>query len=111
MDDLDRIDRSLLRLLQEDGRRTTLDLARRVGLSPTGASQRIKRLFSEGFIRAVRAVLDPARIGKAQLVFIEVRLDHTAPHGRGFHEVRRWICAQRWRVPGNRQDRGHRHNP
>ena len=80
MDDLDRIDRSLLRLLQEDGRRTTLDLARRVGLSPTGASQRIKRLFSEGFIRAVRAVLDPARIGKAQLVFIEVRLDHTAPH-------------------------------
>ncbi|TIU30492.1 MAG: AsnC family transcriptional regulator, partial [Mesorhizobium sp.] len=40
MDDLDRIDRSLLRLLQEDGRRTTLDLARRVGLSPTGATQR-----------------------------------------------------------------------
>ncbi|RVA02998.1 AsnC family transcriptional regulator, partial [Mesorhizobium sp. M7A.F.Ca.CA.002.05.1.1] len=80
MDDLDRIDRSLLRLLQEDGRRTTLDLARRVGLSPTGATQRVKRLFAEGFIRAVRAVLDPARIGQAQLVFIEVRLDHTAPH-------------------------------
>jgi Lrp/AsnC family transcriptional regulator, leucine-responsive regulatory protein len=80
MDDLDRIDRSLLRLLQEDGRRTTLDLARRVGLSPTGAAQRVKRLFAEGFIRAVRAVLDPARIGQAQLVFIEVRLDHTAPH-------------------------------
>lgn len=80
MDDLDRIDRSLLRLLQQDGRRTTLDLARRVGLSPTGAAQRVKRLFAEGFIRAVRAVLDPARIGQAQLVFIEVRLDHTAPH-------------------------------
>ncbi|RVA63944.1 Lrp/AsnC ligand binding domain-containing protein, partial [Mesorhizobium sp. M7A.F.Ca.CA.001.11.2.1] len=80
MDDLDRIDRSLLRLLQEDGRRTTLDLARRVGLSPTGAAQRVKRLFADGFIRAVRAVLDPAKIGQAQLVFIEVRLDHTAPH-------------------------------
>jgi Lrp/AsnC family leucine-responsive transcriptional regulator len=80
MSDLDRIDRMLLRLLQEDGRRTTLDLARRVGLSPTGASQRIKRLFGEGLIKAVRAVLDPSRIGRGTLVFIEVRLDHTAPH-------------------------------
>lgn len=80
MSDLDRVDRKLLGLLQEDGRRTVLDLAQRVGLSPTGASQRIKRLFNEGFIRAVRAVLDPAKIGRGTLVFIEVRLDHTAPH-------------------------------
>jgi len=80
MNDLDRVDRQLLGLLQEDGRRTVLDLAQRVGLSPTGASQRIKRLFSEGFIRAVRAVLEPAKIGRGTLVFIEVRLDHTAPH-------------------------------
>ena len=78
--DLDTIDRSLLRLLQEDGRRTTLDLATRVGLSPTGASQRVKRLFREGFITAVRAVLDPKKIGRGTLVFIEVRLDQTAPH-------------------------------
>ncbi|WP_407067919.1 Lrp/AsnC family transcriptional regulator, partial [Mesorhizobium sp. M8A.F.Ca.ET.213.01.1.1] len=41
--DLDAIDRNLLRLLQEDGRRTTLDLAARVGLSPTGTSLRVKR--------------------------------------------------------------------
>jgi Lrp/AsnC family leucine-responsive transcriptional regulator len=79
MSDLDRIDRTLLRLLQEDGRRTILDLADQVGLSPTGTSQRIKRLFAEGFIRAVRAILDPNRIGRGTLVFIEVRLDHTAP--------------------------------
>lgn len=80
MDDLDKIDRMLLRLLQEDGRRTTLDLARRVGLSPTGASQRVKRLFRDGYITAVRAVLDPQKIGRGTLVFIEVRLDQTAPH-------------------------------
>lgn len=80
MSDLDRIDRMLLALLQEDGRRTVIELAQRVGLSPTGASQRIKRLFSEGFIRAVRAVLDPLKVGRGTLVFIEVRLDHTAPH-------------------------------
>jgi Lrp/AsnC family leucine-responsive transcriptional regulator len=78
--DLDVIDRNLLRLLQEDGRRTTLDLAARVGLSPTGTSQRVKRLFRDGFITAVRAVLNPAKIGRGTLVFIEVRLDHTAPH-------------------------------
>jgi Lrp/AsnC family leucine-responsive transcriptional regulator len=80
MVDLDSVDRSLLRLLQEDGRRTTLDLARRVGLSPTGTSQRVKRLFREGFITAVRAVLDPQKIGRGTLVFIQVRLDQTAPH-------------------------------
>lgn len=80
MNHLDGIDRCLLRLLQEDGRRTTLDLAERVGLSPTGTSQRVKRLFREGFITAVRAVLDPQKIGRGTLVFIQVRLDHTAPH-------------------------------
>jgi len=77
---LDSIDLSLLRLLQEDGRRTTLDLADRVGLSPTGTSQRVKRLFREGFIKAVRAVLDPQKLGRGTIVFIQVRLDQTAPH-------------------------------
>ncbi|RUU04820.1 AsnC family transcriptional regulator [Mesorhizobium sp. USDA-HM6] len=80
MSNLDNVDRQLLRLLQTDGRRTVLDLAQRVGLSPTGASLRIKRLFEEGVIRAVRAVLDPSKIGRGTLVFVEVRLDHTAPH-------------------------------
>jgi Lrp/AsnC family leucine-responsive transcriptional regulator len=80
MDELDRIDRMLLRLLQDDGRRTTLDLASRVGLSPTGTSQRVKRLFRDGYITAVRAVLNPQKIGRGTLVFIEVRLDQTAPH-------------------------------
>jgi Lrp/AsnC family leucine-responsive transcriptional regulator len=79
MADLDTIDRNLLRLLQEDGRRTTLDLAARVGLSPTGASQRVKRLFREGFITGVRAVLDPRKIGRGTIVFIQVRLDQTTP--------------------------------
>jgi len=79
MIELDAIDRNLLRLLQEDGRRTTLDLASRVGLSPTGASQRVKRLFREGFITAVRAVLNPAKIGRGTIVFIQVRLDQTTP--------------------------------
>ncbi|MER8579619.1 Lrp/AsnC ligand binding domain-containing protein [Mesorhizobium sp. M1423] len=41
---------------------------------------RIKPLFSEGFIRAVRAVVEPSNIGRGTLVFVEVRLDHTAPH-------------------------------
>ena len=66
---LDTIDRTLLRLLQEDGRRTTLELAGRVGLSPTGASQRVKRLFREGYVKAVRAILDPKKIGRGTVVF------------------------------------------
>ena len=64
------IDRTLLRLLQEDGRRTTLELAERVGLSSTGTSQRVKRLFREGYVKAVRAILDPKKIGRGTVVFI-----------------------------------------
>ena len=66
------------RLLQTDGRRTVLDLVQKVGLSPTGTSQRVKRLFEDGVTRTVRAILDPSKIGRGTLVFIEVRLDHTA---------------------------------
>ncbi|WP_119305161.1 Lrp/AsnC ligand binding domain-containing protein [Dongia deserti] len=76
---LDSIDRRLLRLLQEDGRRTTLDLAERVGLSPTGTSQRVKRLFRDGFIKSVRAILDPKKVERGSLIFIQVRLDKTTP--------------------------------
>ena len=48
MSDLDRIDRKILNWLQDDGRITTVDLAEKVGLSPTAASERVKRLLRDG---------------------------------------------------------------
>jgi Lrp/AsnC family leucine-responsive transcriptional regulator len=52
MTEIDRIDRKILKLLQSDGRIATVDLAEKVGLSPTSTSDRMKRLQREGYIAA-----------------------------------------------------------
>lgn len=77
--DLDRTDRRILKVLQEDGRITTVELADRVGLSPTATSERMKRLLRDGYVTGFRAVLDPHRLGRGLLVFVEVSLDKTTP--------------------------------
>ncbi|MFM6280789.1 MAG: AsnC family transcriptional regulator, partial [Dolichospermum sp.] len=79
MNDLDRLDRKILKLLQGDGRITTVDLADKVGLSPTAASERVKRLFRERYVLGFRAMLDPKKLGRGMLIFIEVSLDKTTP--------------------------------
>ena len=56
MSELDRIDRKILKWLQDDGRITTVDLAEKVGLSPTAASERVKRLLREGYVTGFRAI-------------------------------------------------------
>lgn len=77
--DIDRIDRKILAVLQEDGRITNMDLADRVGLSPTAASERVKRLTRDGYIEGYSARLSPEKLGRGLLVFVEVKLDRTAP--------------------------------
>ncbi len=79
MTEIDRIDRKILKLLQGDGRIATVDLAERVGLSPTSTSERMKRLQREGYIAGFGARLDPHRLGLELLVFVEVSLDKTTP--------------------------------
>ncbi|MDP3548604.1 Lrp/AsnC ligand binding domain-containing protein [Phreatobacter sp. HK31-P] len=78
-DPLDALDRKLLRLLQEDGRIANVDLAERVGLSPTATSERVKRLTRDGIIAGYGARLDPQKLGRGFLVFVEVTLDKTTP--------------------------------
>jgi Lrp/AsnC family transcriptional regulator, leucine-responsive regulatory protein len=79
MAEIDRIDRKILKYLQEDGRIATVDLAEKVGLSPTSTSERMKRLQREGYIAGYGARLDPHRLGLELLVFVEVSLDKTTP--------------------------------
>ncbi len=76
---LDTVDRRLLVLLQDDGRMTTTDLSERVGLSATATTERVKRLQKDGYILGYAARLDPHKLGRAFLVFIEVTLDKTTP--------------------------------
>lgn len=79
IDGLDRLDCKILRVLQSDGRITTAELSERVGLSPTATADRVKRLTRDGFILGYRARLDPQKIGRGLLVFVEVLLDRTSP--------------------------------
>jgi len=74
---IDETDRRLLRVLQVDGRITNHDLAGRCGLSPAAAFERVKRLRESGVITGYAAQLDPARLGRALLIYVEILLDRT----------------------------------
>ena len=60
---LDRTDRRILSLLQADGRIAGVELAEKVGLSPTATGERLKRLSRDGYITGYRATLDPVKLG------------------------------------------------
>lgn len=75
--DLDRFDRSILKILAEDGRISVADLAREIGLSKSPTQARLKRLEASGVIQGYRAMLDPIRLGLDHVAFVEVRLTDT----------------------------------
>ena len=72
---MDRVDRKILAVLQEDGRLTITDLAARVGLSVSPCHRRLRELERNGTIRGYRAVVDPAALGLTfqALVFVTMR--------------------------------------
>lgn len=76
---LDATDRKLLKVLQDDGRISNSDLAQACNLSPSACSERVRRLKHEGFILGFHAQLDPAKVDRGVLIFVEVVLDRTTP--------------------------------
>ena len=78
--DLDRFDEAILRELAGDGRMPVTELARRVGLSKSPVQARLARLEATGVIAGYRAILDPVKLGRAHVAFVEVRLSDTREH-------------------------------
>ena len=74
-DDLDAIDCRIVATLQADGRLSNIELAARVGLSPSPCLRRVKRLERDGYIDAYRAVLQRERIGLGFSVFVGVKIE------------------------------------
>jgi len=74
---IDETDRRLLRALQVDGRISNLELAERCNLSPSACSDRVRRLRDHGFITGYAALVDPDKVGRGLLIFVEVLLDRT----------------------------------
>jgi Lrp/AsnC family leucine-responsive transcriptional regulator len=73
--DLDAIDCRIVAELQSDGRLSNVELADKVGLSPSPCLRRVKRLEQDGYIEGYRAVLRRDRVGLGFSVFIGVKLD------------------------------------
>src|SRR3954469_20071947 len=73
--ELDKTDRKILGILQQDGRASNQDVADAVSLSPSPCLRRIKRLEEAGVIRQYVALLDPTQIGLGLLAYVNVRLE------------------------------------
>lgn len=75
---IDAIGRKILRELSGDGRISNLELADRVGLSPSACLRRVQELERSGVIKGYRAVIDPAKLGLTFLAYVAVGLSsHT----------------------------------
>lgn len=86
--ELDKFDRLILDILSVDGRISVTELARRVGLTKTPVQARLRRLERTGVIRGYRALLDPIRLGRDHVAFVEVKLSDTREAAlRAFNEA------------------------
>jgi Lrp/AsnC family transcriptional regulator, leucine-responsive regulatory protein len=85
---MDRIDRKLLKLLQEDASRTNAHLAEEVGLSPSSCLRRIRRLKSTGVIDRIIAILNPTKAGRTVKAIVTVELErHGEQYMRNFLDL------------------------
>jgi len=75
MIELDDIDKRIVVALQADGRLAMVDLADKVGLSPTPCQRRVKRLEDEGVIDRYAALVLPPSLGLALQALVQVTLD------------------------------------
>jgi len=75
MEALDKLDRSILRSLQQDGRATYDQLAEQVGLSASAVLRRVKRLEESGVIDRYVALVRPESVGLGLTAYLNVRLE------------------------------------
>lgn len=91
MDALDRADRHILTLLQENAQLTMQEIGAQVSLSKTPVHERIKRLEREGFISRYVTLIDKKKLGNLLTVFCQVTLDKQTRDT--FHEVNTALAA------------------
>jgi Lrp/AsnC family leucine-responsive transcriptional regulator len=85
---LDTIDRRIIAELQADARLSNVELADKVGLSPSPCLRRVKRLEREGYIEGYRAALRRDRVGLGFSVFVGVKIDgHANERALKFEEA------------------------
>ncbi len=86
---LDKIDRQILNLLQEDARISNKELSNRIGLVPSATSERLRKLKENGVIEKFEARLNAARLDHGLLAFIFVRTNEIASGSEAGEELAR----------------------
>ena len=77
--ELDRYDRRILEVLQEEGRIRNQELAERIGLSPSPCLRRVKALEQGGVLTAYRALVDSRKLGLTLTALIYISMDRHTP--------------------------------
>jgi Lrp/AsnC family transcriptional regulator, leucine-responsive regulatory protein len=100
---MDRLDRKLLNLLQQDASRTNADIADEVGLSPSSCLRRVRRLRATGIVDRIVAILNPAKTERMLKALLTVELkQHGEQHMRRFLDlaIKEEAVAQAYAVTG-----------
>ncbi|MCI5077315.1 Lrp/AsnC family transcriptional regulator [Oricola sp.] len=85
---MDKLDRRILRILQEDSTIVVADLAKKVGLSTTPCWRRVQKLEEDGVIARRVALLDPKKVNTRVTVFVSIRTNsHSIEWLKRFSEV------------------------
>lgn len=80
MDTLDKTDRRILQVLQQDARLNTKEIAHRIGLSVTPTYERLKKIEKSGVIKSYVTLLEGDKVGKTLMAFCNVSLQlHSQP--------------------------------
>lgn len=89
---LDRFDRQLLNLVQDDASRTAEQLAEQVALSPSAIQRRLRRMREEGVIVRQTAIVDPQRVGRPTFFIVSLQVERERPEL--LSQLRKWLAAQ-----------------
>jgi len=77
--EIDRYDRQILAVLQQEGRISNQDLADRIGLSPSPCLRRVRALEDAGLITGYRAIVDARSLGLSLMALIHISMDQHTP--------------------------------
>jgi Lrp/AsnC family transcriptional regulator, leucine-responsive regulatory protein len=83
---LDRYDRQILALLQENGRLSNQELADTIGLSPSPCLRRVRALEESGLILGYRALLDAKKLGLNLMALLHISMDQHTPERFAYFE-------------------------
>lgn len=90
--ELDRFDRQLLNLIQDDAGQTAERLADQIPLSPSAIQRRLRRLREQGVIARDAAIVDPAKIGRPTFFIVSLQIERERPEHLA--QLRKWLAAQ-----------------